>query len=322
MSSATLPQFADVERALGRIAGQVRHTPVLSDADIDALTGASVFFKCENLQTIGAFKLRGATNAVLALTEAEAARGVLTHSSGNHGAALGLAAKRRGIPAHIVVPKHAPAVKIANMQATGAVLHRCEASVAARESTAARIHAETGAVMIHPFEHPQVIAGQGTAALELLTEIPRLDVLVAPVGGGGLICGSALAAHGIDPAIAVYAAEPDGAADAFRAMASGVREPNPIADTICDGLRTGIGAINFAIMQRQHVRVLTASDDQTIAAMRLGWERLRVLIEPSAAVALAVLSKYPEHFAGRRVGVIISGGNLDLERLPWQGWTD
>lgn len=318
MTIADLPQFADVERAAARIAGQVRRTPVLSDPALDALVGASLFFKCENLQTIGAFKLRGATNAVLALSDAEAARGVLTHSSGNHGAALGLAAKRRGIAAHIVVPDNAPAVKIANMQATGAVLHRCAANVAAREATAAAIQAATGAVMIHPFERPEVIAGQGTAALELLAEFPQLELLIAPVGGGGLVCGSALAAHGIDPSIAVIAAEPDGAADAFRAMQSGVRESNPLAETICDGLRTGIGAINFAIMQQHGVQVLTASDAEIIKAMRLGWERLRVLIEPSAAVPLAVLLKYPTQFAGRRVGVILSGGNLDLERLPWQ----
>lgn len=318
MSSADLPRFADVEQAARRIAGLVRRTPVLNDPDLDARCGAAVFFKCENLQTIGAFKLRGASNAVMALSEAEAARGVLTHSSGNHGAALGLAARRRGIAAHIVVPDNAPAVKVANMLATGAILHRCAANVAAREAAAAAVQAATGALLIHPFERPEVIAGQGTAALELLAEIPRLDVLIAPVGGGGLVCGSALAAHGINPDIKVIAAEPDGAADAFRAMHSGQREANPVADTICDGLRTGIGAINFAIMQQHRVEVLTASDGEIVAAMRLGWERLRVLIEPSAAVPLAVLGKYPERFAGRRIGVILSGGNLDLERLPWQ----
>lgn len=317
MSDFKLPQFADVIEAAARIAGQVRHTPVLADPELDAQVKASVFCKCENLQAIGAFKLRGASNAVLALSDAEAARGVLTHSSGNHGAALGLAARRRGIPAHIVVPENAPLVKLANMRSTGAVLHRCQANVQAREASAAEVARATGAVLIHPFENPLVIAGQGTAALELLREVPRLDALIAPVGGGGLISGCALAAHGLDPDLAVFAAEPEGAADAFRAMQSGVREVNPVADTICDGLRTGIGAINFAIMQQHRVRVLTANDQEIIAAMRLAWERLRLLIEPSAAVTLAVLCKYPDQFADRRVGLILSGGNVDLPGLPW-----
>lgn len=313
-----LPTIADIRAAATRIAHQVRVTPVLGNAALDHVAICTLLFKCENLQHIGAFKFRGASNAVLALTDADAARGVLTHSSGNHGAALGLAARLRGIPAHIVVPQNAPAIKIANMRETGAHLHFCAPTLAAREQAAGDIQAQTGAVMVHPFTHPDVIAGQGTAVLELLAAHPDLDTIVVPVGGGGLLAGTAIAAHAINPAIRVIAAEPAGAADAFRAMAAGVREHNPSADTICDGLRTGIGEINFAIMQREAVTVLTADDAQTIAAMRLLWDRLKLIVEPSAAVCLAVVLAHADTFGGRRVGVILSGGNIDLEALPWK----
>lgn len=290
---------------------------MLCDDILDNLIGARIWFKCENLQRIGAFKFRGACNAVLALTEVDAARGVLTHSSGNHGAALGLAARIRGVTAHIVVPENAPAIKLANMRATGAVIHMCAATLAARETIAAQVQSETGAVLIHPFTNPDVIAGQGTATLELLMECADIDTLVAPVGGGGLICGSAIAAHAISSDIEIIAAEPEGAADAARALQSGQREINPQADTLCDGLRTGIGEINFHLMQKEQVKVLTANDDETIAAMRLIWERLHVIAEPSSAVTLAVLIKYRQQFAGRNIGVILSGGNVDLDQMPW-----
>jgi threonine dehydratase len=290
----------------------------LNSAAIDAACGASVWFKCENLQHIGAFKFRGASNAVWSLSDAEAGRGVLTHSSGNHGAALGLAARMRGIPAHVVVPENAPAIKIANMRETGALLHFCAPNLAARESLAAQVQADTGAEMVHPFTHSKVIAGQGTAVLELLAEQPDLDTVVVPVGGGGLLSGTAIAAHSIRSSIDIYAAEPEGAADAFRAMQTGQREANPQADTICDGLRTGIGAINFAIMQHEAVRVLTASDIETIAAMRLLWDRLKLIVEPSAAVCLASMLRHADAIRGRRVGVILSGGNVDLDALPWR----
>ncbi len=312
-----LPTIEDIHAAQRRIAGQVRNTPVLTAEALDRLSGARLSFKCENLQHIGAFKFRGASNAVLSLTDEQARRGVLTHSSGNHGAALGLAARVRGIPAHIVVPDNAPAIKMANMRETGATLHLCAANILAREQTAARVQADTGAEMIHPFTDPRVIAGQGTAALELLDAEPDLDILVVPVGGGGLLSGTAIAAHARNSAIRVYAAEPEGAADAFRAMQSGLREQNPRADTICDGLRTGIGEINFAIMQAERVRVLTAPDNEIVAATRLLWERLKLIVEPSAAVCLAVILRHPDAFAGRRVGIVLSGGNVDLETLPW-----
>lgn len=313
-----LPTIADIRAAAVRIQPYVRNTPVLNSAAVDAACAASVWFKCENLQHIGAFKFRGASNAVWSLSDSQAERGVLTHSSGNHGAALGLAARMRGIPAHVVVPENAPAIKIANMRETGAQLHFCAPNLAARESTAAQVQAATGAVMVHPFTHPDVIAGQGTAVLELLAEQPQLDMIVVPVGGGGLLSGTAIAAHAVGSGIDVYAAEPEGAADAFRAMRDGARETNPQADTICDGLRTGIGEINFAIMQRESVRVLTASDTETIAAMRLLWDRLKLIVEPSAAVCLAAMLGHAEVIRGRRVGVILSGGNVDLDALPWR----
>jgi threonine dehydratase len=313
-----LPTIEDIHAARRRIAGQVRITPVLQNAALDQLSAARLWFKCENLQHIGAFKFRGASNAVLSLTDEQARPGVLTHSSGNHGAALGLAARLRGIPAHIVVPDNAPAIKLANMRETGAILHLCAANLASRETTAAGVQAETGASMIHPFTDPRVIAGQGTAALELLEAEPDLDTLVVPVGGGGLLSGTAIAAHAHSASIRVYAAEPEGAADAYRAMQTGKREQNPAADTICDGLRTGIGETNFAIMQRERVRVLTASDDEIVAAMRLLWDRLKLIIEPSAAVCLAVILRHPSEFSARRVGIVLSGGNVDLQRLPWR----
>jgi threonine dehydratase len=230
---------------------------------------------------------------------------------------LGLAAQLRGIPAHIVVPENAPAIKIANMRESGAVLHFCAATEAARVATAQTVAQATGALLVHSSSDPLVIAGQGTATLELLATVPELDGVIAPVGGGGLIAGTAIAAHAISPKLQIYAAEPSGAADAWRAMQAGEREQHPLADTICDGLRTGIGAINFAIMQRERVAVLTASDAEIVAAMRLLWDRLKLVVEPSAAVPLAVLLKTPERFARQRIGVIISGGNVDLAKPLW-----
>lgn len=313
-----LPTIADIHAAAARIQPYVRNTPVLNSAAIDAACGASIWFKCENLQHIGAFKFRGASNAVWSLSDAEAELGVLTHSSGNHGAALGLAARIRGVAAHVVVPENAPAIKIANMRETGAQLHFCAPNLAARESMAAQVQAATGAHMVHPFTHPDVIAGQGTAVLELLADQPELELVIVPVGGGGLLSGTAIAAHALRSDIDVVAAEPEGAADAFRSMRSGQREANPQADTICDGLRAGIGEINFAIMQRESVRVLTASDTDTVAAMRMLWDRLKLIVEPSAAVCLAAMLGHTELVRGRRVGVILSGGNVDLDALPWR----
>lgn len=314
----SLPSAADVLAAAARIAPHAHRTPMLTSGSLDEMTGAQLYFKCENFQRSGAFKFRGACNAVWALDDAAAARGVVTHSSGNHGAALALAARGRGIPAHVVVPEGAVASKLAAIEAYGAVLHRCAPTMAAREAMAAQVQADTGARLVHPFTDPHVIAGQGTAALELLAEAGRLDIVMTPVGGGGLVCGTALAASGRDPRVAVYGAEPEGAADAFESLRQQRRVTDLLPDTVCDGLRGTIGPINFELLQAHRVQVLLVSDDETLAAMRLAWERLKVIIEPSCATVLAAVLRYPEHFAGRRVGLILSGGNVDLAALPWQ----
>jgi threonine dehydratase len=308
------PQFTDVEAAAVRIAPHAQRTPVLRSRSLDALAGAQLHFKCENLQRVGAFKFRGACNAVWSLPAEVAARGVVTHSSGNHGAALALAARTRGIPAHVVVPEGAVKSKLAAIEALGATLHRCAPTIAAREAAADKVRADTGATLIHPYTDPRVIAGQGTAALELLRETGPLDALIAPVGGGGLIGGSAIAAAALAPGMAVHAAEPEGAADAWESLRRGERITELKPDTICDGLRGLLGAINFTLLKKYAVNVLPVADGATIAAMRLIWERLKLIVEPSSAIALAAILTHPELFAGRRVGVILSGGNVDLER--------
>ena len=311
------PDFAAIEAAAARIASHAHHTPVLRSRTLDALARAELFFKCENLQRAGAFKFRGACNAVWSLDEAEAACGVVTHSSGNHGAALALAARTRGIPAHVVVPEGAVRSKLAAIEAYGATLHRCAPTLAAREATAEAVRAETGATFVHPYTDPRVIAGQGTAALELLRETGPLDALVVPVGGGGLASGSAIAAHALVPGIAIHGAEPAGAADAFESLRSGERVTTLVPDTICDGLRGLLGAINLRLLQRHAVTVATVEDAATVAAMRLLWQRLKLVVEPSSAIVLAAVLAAPERFAGRRVGLILSGGNVDLDALPW-----
>lgn len=310
-----VPDFGDVLAAAARIAPHARVTPVLRAASLDALAGAELHFKCEMFQRAGAFKFRGACNAVWSLDDATAARGVLTHSSGNHGAALALAARTRGIPARVVVPEGAVPAKLAAIRAFGAELRSCVATQAAREAATAAWIADTGAELVHPFADARVIAGQGTAALELLREAPRLDALFAPVGGGGLVSGSALAAAGVSPDTRVFGAEPTGADDAWRSLRDGGRVTEQVPDTICDGLRTVIGAVNFALMRAHGVEVLTVTDDETRAAMRLLWERLKVLVEPSSATVFAALLKHRGRFAGQRVGLVLSGGNVDLDAV-------
>ena len=312
--SAALPAFADVEAAAARIAPHAHVTPVLRSRSLDALAGAELHFKCENFQRAGAFKFRGACNAVWSLADDEAARGVVTHSSGNHGAALALAAKTRGIPAHVVVPEGAVATKLAAIEASGATLHRCAPTIAAREAAAEAVRARTGATLVHPYADPRVIAGQGTAALELLREAGTLDAIVTPIGGGGLVGGSAIAARGIDARVEIHAAEPEGAADAAESLRRGERVTELVPDTVCDGLRGLLGAINFALLKQYDVHVHTVADAATLAAMRLIWERLKIVVEPSSAIALAAILGNRDAFAGRRVGVILSGGNVDLDR--------
>jgi threonine dehydratase len=305
------PDFAAIEAAAARIAPHAQRTPVLRSRTLDALAGAQLFFKCEHLQRAGAFKFRGACNAVWALDADEARRGVVTHSSGNHGAALALAARTRGITAHVVVPEGAVRTKLDAIAAYGATLHACAPTTSAREQAAARVQAQTGAVLVHPYTDPRVIAGQGTAALELFDEVGALDALIAPIGGGGLVGGSAIAARTLAPGVALYAAEPTGAADAYESLRRGERVTDIVADTICDGLRATIGEINFDLLRRHAVEVLPVADADTVAAMKLLWQRLKQLVEPSSATVLAAVLAHPDRFAGRRVGVILSGGNVD-----------
>ncbi len=314
---STLPTYADVLAAAARIAPHAQVTPVLRSRSLDGLTGAQLHFKCENFQRVGAFKFRGACNAVWALDEATAARGVVTHSSGNHGAALALAARGRGIPVHVVVPDNAVGSKLAAIERLGATLHLCAPGIPAREAAAARVLAQTGGTLVHPYADAQVIAGQGTAALELLAQAGPLDAVLTPVGGGGLVSGTALACHGQDENISVYGAEPEGAADAHDSLLRGLRVTDGVANTICDGLRGALGEVNFTLLKAHRVQVLLVSDDETVDAMRLVWERLKIVIEPSCATVLAAVLRYPDPFAGRRIGLILTGGNVDLDALPW-----
>jgi len=312
-----LPEFEDVLSAAARIASHARVTPVLRSASLDALAGAELHLKAEHLQRSGAFKFRGACNAVWSLGAEEAATGVVTHSSGNHGAALALAARTRGIACHVVVPEGAVASKLASIVRYGGILHRCAASIAAREQACAELQGQTGALLVHPYADARVIAGQGTAALELLNAVAALDLLVVPVGGGGLAAGTAIAAAALAPACKVLLAEPEGAADTCRSLAAGERRVDFIPETICDGLRGSLGVPNFALLSLHGVEVLTVADRHTIEAMRLLWQTTKQVVEPSSAIALAAILQHPGRFAGMRVGVIVSGGNLDLDALPW-----
>ncbi len=312
-----LPTLKDIEQAAQRIGEYIHRTPVYTSRQLDALTGATLFFKCENLQKVGAFKARGASNAVWSLSEEDAARGVATHSSGNHGAALAMAAQRRGIAAHIVMPTNAPVVKKAAVAGYGARIVECEPTLIAREETLAQVVADTGATQVHPYDNPLVIAGQGTAALELLDQVPALDVVLVPVGGGGLAAGTATAIKSVNPKIEVVAVEPEGADDAFRSFGLGERIEQTNPQTIADGLRTSLGEMNFALIQQHLDTIVTVPDERIVEAMRLQWTRLKTLVEASGAVSFAGVLEHPERFRGRRVGVIISGGNLDLDALPW-----
>lgn len=309
------PSPAEVLAAAARIAPHAHVTPIHRCSALDALAEARLHFKCEQFQRAGAFKFRGATNAVWALDDAQAARGVVTHSSGNHGGALALAARTRGIACHVVVPEGATRAKVLAIQAQGASVHRCAPDVAAREAACAAVQAETGAVLVHPYVHPGVIAGQGTAALELLRACGPLDDIVVPVGGGGLAAGTALAIALVSPTTRLFLAEPEGADDAARSLASGQAQRNTRPDTVCDGLRADIGAINLAMLRQAGARVLPVSDADTIAALRLLATRAKLLVEPSAATVLAGVLRHRDHFRGRRVGLVLSGGNLDLDAL-------
>jgi threonine dehydratase len=311
------PGFADILAAAARIAPHARVTPVLQSASLDALAGCALLFKAEPLQRAGAFKFRGACNAVWSLDQETAARGVVTHSAGNHGAALALAARTRGIACHVVVPEGAVAAKLAAIEAAGATLHRCAPTIAAREEACARVQRMTGAELVHPYADARVIAGQGTATLELLQQAGGvLDAIVLPVGGGGLASGACIAVAALSPATRVVLAEPVGAAETAESLARGVRVTDFVPDTICDGLRGTLGAPNFEILRAHGAEAIVVDDAATVRALRLLWERLKLVVEPSSAIALAAVLARRERFAGQRVGLVLSGGNVDLDALP------
>jgi threonine dehydratase len=312
------PTIEDIRQAAQRIRPYAHRTPVLTCQSLDRQVGAQVFLKCENLQKVGAFKFRGACNAVFSLSPEQAARGVVAHSSGNHAQALALAARLRGVPAYIVMPENAPQVKKAAVASYGGQITFCQPTLEARESTQAQVVAKTGATVVHPYNNERVITGQGTAALELLEDISDLDVILAPVGGGGLLSGTAIAATELLPSIRVIAAEPELADDAFRSLAAGKILPSTNPRTIADGLLTSLGELTFPIIQRRVEQIVTVSEAGIIAAMQFVWERAKIVIEPSAAVPVGLLWERKIDLSGLRVGVILSGGNVDLEKLPWQ----
>jgi threonine dehydratase len=308
----------DIQQAADRIRPYAHRTPILTNASLNQQVGAQVFLKCENLQKVGAFKFRGACNAVYSLSDEDAGRGVCTHSSGNHAAALALAARMRGIPAYIVMPNNAPSVKKNAVAGYGGQITFCEPTLEARESTLEKIRLDTGATVVHPYNNEKVIAGQGTAALELLEEVPDLDVLIAPVGGGGLLSGTSIAGTETKKGIRVIAAEPEMADDAYRSIKEGKIIPSVNPKTIADGLLTSMGTLTFPIIQKNVEQIVTVSEQGIIESMKFIWERAKIIIEPSAAVAIGVLWEKKIDLRGLKVGVILSGGNVDLEKLPWQ----
>lgn len=315
--NTTPPTFKDVREAHQRIAENAHRTPVLSSRQANKKTGGKLFFKCENFQKVGAFKFRGASNAILSLSSQEAKKGVATHSSGNHAQALALAAKLREIPAYVVMPENAPKVKIQAVKSYGAEITFCKPTLDAREATLAQVVKKTGATFIHPYNNARIIAGQGTAAVELLEDYPDLDLIIVPVGGGGLLSGTALAAKAMNPKITVIGVEPAQADDAFQSFKSGKLIPVQNPDTIADGLRTSLGALPFSIIQKQVDDIITVSEASIVNAMRYVWERLNMIIEASSAVPLAAVFDGKINVKGKKAGIIISGGNVDLDNLPW-----
>jgi len=308
----------DVAQAAARIERWIHRTPVVTSNYFDRISRSQCYFKCENLQKVGAFKFRGACNAVFSIPDSEIQNGVIAHSSGNHAQALALAAQFRGVRAFIVMPDNAPKVKQAAVRDYGATITFCASNLAARETTQAEIIEKTGAIEIHPYDNLHIICGQGTSARELLAERPDLDCLIAPVGGGGLLAGTALAAFAHSKHIKVFGAEPINADDAARSLAAGKIIPSVNPNTIADGLLTSLGHYNFPIIQDLVEGILTVSEEAITEVMKMFWQRTKLIIEPSAATAVAALLNYPDHFANKKVGVIISGGNVDLEQLPWQ----
>lgn len=312
-----VPDLQTIREAHRRIQPFIHRTPVLTSGSLDGMAGAPVFFKCENFQKIGAFKIRGGLNAVLSLPPAERRNGVATHSSGNHAQAIAFAARQVGIRAYIVMPRTAPEIKKRAVAGYGAEIILCEPTLQSREDTLKEVVQRTGAVFVHPFDDYRVIAGQATCAVELLEEVPDLEVVMTPVGGGGLLSGTALAVHYLAPRTKVIAGEPAGADDAFRSVRAGTLQTNATTHTIADGLLTSLGDKTFPLIRQYVEDIIVVTDEQIVAAMRLIWERMKIIIEPSCAVPFAALLKEKERFAGKRTGIILSGGNVDLGKLPF-----
>lgn len=312
-----VPTFQDVIDARQRIGPHVHRTPVLTSRMLNELTGAELFFKCENLQKAGAFKARGASNAVFGLSEKQAARGVATHSSGNHGTCLSYAAGRRGIGCTVVMPRTAPRAKKDAVRGYGGRVVECEPSTSSREAVFAEVVAETGAEFVHPYNDPRVIAGQGTCSAELVEQVEGLDAVIAPIGGGGMVSGTCLALSHLAPEVKIYAAEPEQADDAARSFRAGHIIADDAPDTIADGLKVPLKDLTWHFVSAGVTDILTASEQEIVDAMKLTWKRLKIVMEPSSAVPLATILGNPETFAGKRVGVIITGGNVDLDSLPW-----
>ncbi len=314
---AEKPTFKDILDAAERISPYINRTPVLTCSSLDSMFGAKLYFKCENFQKAAAFKFRGACNAVFSLSDDLAKKGVATHSSGNHAAALALAARLRGIDSFIVMPKTAPTIKKLAVEGYGGQITYCEPTLKARETTLEKVINQTNATVIHPYNDYRIIAGQGTAAMELLEDIHSLDVVMIPIGGGGLTSGTALAIAGVSSKTRVIAAEPEGADDAFRSLKEGKIMPSINPHTVANGLLTSLGDLTFPIIRELVEQIVTVSDKATIAGMRHVWERMKIIIEPSAAVPVGALLEKKIDINGKRVGIILSGGNVDLERLPW-----
>ncbi|MEM9707573.1 MAG: beta-hydroxyaspartate dehydratase BhcB [Pseudomonadota bacterium] len=312
-----IPTYEDVVAAHGRIAPHIHRTPVLTSSYFNELTGAELFFKCENFQKAGAFKVRGASNAVFGLSDEEALKGVATHSSGNHALSLSYAAGRRGIPCHVVMPRTAPEAKKAAVRGYGGIITECEPSTTSREAVFAEVEAETGAEFVHPYNDPRVIAGQGTCSKEFVEDVEGLDAVIAPIGGGGMVSGCCLTLSNIAPDMEIYAAEPENADDAYRSFKAGhiIADDAPV--TVADGLKVPLKERTWHFVSNHVTDILTASEEEIIDAMRLTWERMKIVIEPSCAVPLATILKNKSIFAGKRVGVIITGGNVDMAKLPW-----
>lgn len=312
-----IPIYQDVIDAHARIRSHIHYTPVLTSTYLNELTGAELFFKCENFQKAGAFKVRGACNAVFGLSDETAAKGVATHSSGNHALSLSYAAGRRGIPCTVVMPRTAPEAKKAAVRGYGGVIVECEPSITSREAVFAEVVAATGAEFVHPYNDPRVIAGQGTCSREFMDQIGDLDMMVAPIGGGGMISGTCLTLSNIAPDVQIIAAEPEQADDAYRSFKAGHIIADDAPQTIADGLKVPLKELTWHFVSNYVTDILTASEEEIVEAMKLTWQRMKIVMEPSCAVPLATILKNKQRFAGKRVGVIVTGGNVDLDKLPW-----